>query len=210
MFQTGDIAACYGADFVSRLIRFGTCSLKRPVFGPSHVAIISRVTGDYLPPQDVYSINGPRRSPLRWVESTTLCPSACVIQKKVVTGVQAHHPEVRIEHYLNAGGFVELYRLNDLQSLDSGEETTLLHLLGGFIGEEYDIAGAVLSGTRVFKASRFFPGADLHSLFCSELLAAVLMKLGRMNKANPTRYNPASLIRELIDIGMYSRVEVFA
>lgn len=133
-----------------------------------------------------------------------------MIQKTVVAGVQTHHPETRINHDLDSGGYVELYRLNDLQSLDRDEETTLLQLLGGFIGEEYDLEGAVLSGTRVFKASRFFPGADLHSLFCSELIAAVLMKLGRMNKANPTRYNPASLIRELVEIGMYSRVEVFA
>ena len=42
-FQPGDLAACFGRDWVSRSISFGTASLwapKRLRIGPSHVAML--------------------------------------------------------------------------------------------------------------------------------------------------------------------------
>lgn len=74
-----------------------------------------------------------------------------------------------------------------------------------FIGKEvtYDLGGALLSGTRLFKRTRLLPSADLNELFCSELVAAVCMRLGRMNRSNPTRFNPACLLRELVRHGTF-------
>ena len=47
------------------------------------------------------------------------------------------------------------------------------------------------------------PQADLNELFCSELVAAVCMRLGRMNRSNPTKFNPACLLRELVRQGTF-------
>ena len=191
-FQPGDLAACFGRDWVSRTISIGTASLfspRRLRIGPSHVAIFCQHRGTQL-----------------WLESTTLCRHPCAILGYPVSGVQSHLPEDRIGDYINDGGRVDIYRLTAIDRL-SQTETTLLSriLLNHFLGRliAYDTGGALLSGTRLFKWSRLFPKADLNQLFCSELVAAVLMRLGRMNRANPTRYNPATLLRQLVRVGTY-------
>ncbi len=69
--------------------------------------------------------------------------------------------------------------------------------------EPYDLRGALLSGTRLFKWTAFMPYPDLESLFCSELCAAALMRLQRMPLSNPSLYNPASLVRELRRCGTF-------
>ncbi len=197
-WRPGDIAACYGADRTSRLISAGTASLMGPPdlrWPPSHVAIICHAAGGPL-----------------WVESTTLCPRACVIRGAYVSGVQAHNPSQRAEDYIRAGGRVELYRLTAINKLCVRESQLLSRLLlHHFVsrGIGYDLGGALLSGTRVFQLSRLFPAADLDRLFCSELIAAVLMRLGRLNHANPTRFHPGRLLRTLVRTGKYQRVARF-
>lgn len=197
-FQPGDIAACHGTDGASRLIRWGTVSLFPPAglrLGPSHVALLFPWRGEML-----------------WGESTTLCPSPCRIRGRIVSGAQAHDPAERIGQYLAAGGRVDLYRLVRFHRLSATESRLLTRILLDEViepGIGYDFGGAALSGTRVLQRSRFFPGADLESLFCSELVAATVMRLNRMNHANPTRYNPARLLRELVLTGKYQRVETF-
>lgn len=191
-FQPGDLAACFGRDWVSRSISFGTASLwapKRLRIGPSHVAMLCDHRG----------------APV-WIESTTLCPHPCVIQGVPTSGVQAHFPQDRIRDYIDDGGRVDVYRLSGIDRLSRTEAEMLSrilikHFIGRFV--RYDTGGALLSGTRLLKRTRFFPGANLDELFCSELVAAVLMRLGRMNRANPTRYNPACLLRELVREGTY-------
>jgi len=191
-FQSLDLLACYSPDWVGQLISYGTASVFAPQhlrIGPSHIAIICE-----------------HQSTPIWVESTTLCSHPCLILKRAVNGVQAHVPEMRIQDYVQAGGHVDLYRLSDIDQL-SVDESKLLNtiLIRHFIFREitYDLGGALLSGTRLFKRTRLFPGADLNELFCSELVAAVLMRLGRMNRSNPTRYNPACLLRELVREGTF-------
>lgn len=191
-FQSLDLLACYGSSWTGRMISFGTASLLAPQrlrLGPSHIAIICRHHG----------------SPV-WVESTTLSPHPCVILNRPVNGVQAHLPELRIQDYTQAGGHVDLYRLSPIDHLGD-EESKLLSriLIQHFIGKEvtYDMGGALLSGTRLFKRTRLLPSADMNELFCSELVAAVLMRLNRMNRDNPTRYNPACLLRQLVREGTF-------
>jgi len=194
MLQPGDIAACYGTDFVSRLIRFGTGSLRRPMIGPSHVAMIGRVGTPGL----------------AWFESTSMCPTPCLVRHEHVEGVQVQIPAERIRHYLASGGRVEIYRPVEFRKFTPEESKVLTSIvLRDFLGCPYDFGGAMLAGTRAFKCSALFPGADLHSLFCSEMLAAILMRFNRLNHANPTRYSPASLIRELLQTGVYRLVHTF-
>lgn len=195
--EPGDIAACYSPDWIGRVISLGTVSPLAPRglrWGPSHVAVLCEYHGERL-----------------WVESTALCPSPCLIRRKPVRGAQAHRPQRRIADYLRAGGRVDIYRLTPVNRL-TPEESRLLTtiLLDHFVrpGLSYDVPGALLSGTRLLQYSRLFPGADLEQLFCSELIAAVMMRLHRMNHANPTRYNPARLLRQLVRTGKYRRVRI--
>jgi hypothetical protein len=192
--KPGDIAACYGRDPVSRCIRWMTASPLAPAglrLGPSHVAVITRHQGELL-----------------WLESTTLSGRPCRIQQRPITGVQAHTPAERINDCLAAGGAVALYRLVEIESLSKLEATLLSRILiDHFLlgSTHYDLSGALLSGTRVFQWTRLFPRADLQQLFCSELVAAVLMRLGRLPRGNPTRYNPARLLRTLVRHGTVRR-----
>lgn len=194
-FQPGDLVACYGRDLPSRFITgitaspFGQRGLR---FGPSHIAILAKHCE-----RDV------------WIESTTLCRHPCEVQRKPVAGVQAHVPFDRIADYTSTGGSVVLYRLVGLNKLSQSESALLTsivlrHLLGR--ARPYDLRGALLSGTRVL---RYLPGAKLEELFCSELVAALLMRLGRMNHSNPARYHPARLLRELVRHGIYRSVHTF-
>jgi hypothetical protein len=124
-----------------------------------------------------------------------------------VDGVQAHLPEDRIADYLDPGGQVELYRLTALNRLTREDSERLQSLL---IQElllnhvAYNLSGALLSGTRFLQLTRLLPAPSLRQLFCSELIAAVLMRLGLMNRSNPMRFNPARLLRELVHTGTYS------
>ncbi len=191
-FHTLDLLACYSPSWTGRVISYGTASLLAPRrlrIGPSHIAVICQYHG----------------SPV-WVESTTLSRHPCAILGRPVKGVQAHLPELRIQDYVNEGGHVDLYRLSPIDRLVDEESDLLSRILvKHFIGKEvtYDMGGALLSGTRLFKRTRLLPHADLNELFCSELVAAVLMRLNRMNRDNPTRYNPADLLRQLVREGTF-------
>jgi hypothetical protein len=190
----GDLFACYGRDFVSRAVSLATFFPWAPPglrVGPSHVAIVAEHGGELL-----------------WIESTTLAHRPCCIQRLTVAGVQAHSPADRVNDYLAEGGAVELFRLVEIESLARTEAALLSHILvDHFLRASlpYDLRGALLSGTRVFQWSRLFPGADLQQLFCSELVAAVYMRLGRLPRGNPTRYNPARLLRAIVRHGTIRR-----
>lgn len=189
-FETLDIAACYGTDITSRTISWLTCAPSAPRrlrLGPSHVAIICRF----------------HEQPV-WVESTTLCRHTCLVHGERIIGCQAHEPELRIHDYVSTGGYVDLYRLSAVDRLSQAESQLLTRILiRHFVGRNvsYDRGGAMLSGTRLFKHTRFLPGADLNQLFCSELAAKVLMRLGRMNRDNPTKFSPGALLRQLVREG---------
>jgi hypothetical protein len=196
-FETGDVVACYGTGLVCRTISTLTTSVlaKRGVrIGPSHVAIIIEVDGSQF-----------------WAESTTLSPRECLISRKLVSGVQVHHPEDRVRDYVYRGGRVVVFRPSPIDKFTELENVRQTYLVRWFIkhATTYDTIGALISGTRVFKRTRLVPflakwlDVDLDSLFCSEMIAAILQRLGKMNLNNPTKYSPASLLRELVDQGTY-------
>lgn len=195
-FRPGDLAACYGTDWTARTISWGTASLLAPRrlrLGPSHIAILCHYQGDLV-----------------WVESTTLCASPCLIRGEPVAGVQVHRPRDRIDDYVQNHGRVDIYRLTPINGLSIAESQLLTTILIDHLVRNetrYDLQGALLSGTRVFQLSRLFPGANLEQLFCSELVAAVVMRLNRLNHSNPTRFNPARLLRQLVVSGKYVHLQ---
>ena len=124
-----------------------------------------------------------------------------------VEGAQSHRPRDRIREYVQSDGKVDIYRLTPINRLSNLESELLSAILiDHFVkaGKLYDMRGALLSGTRTFQLSRLFPGANLEELFCSEMVAAVAMRLNRMNHSNPTRFNPARLLRQLVRSGKYA------
>jgi hypothetical protein len=197
--QPGDIFACWGTDWISRGISLETSLLswligpKRLRWSPSHVAIAS-------PRHD--------HRGCWWIESTHLCQRHCLEARRRVSGVQVHEVQSRIDDYVRRGGRVEQYRLTHIDRLDDTEIWRLEDVLMRHVGQEdrpaagYDTAGALFSGLRVLPllpVSR----ANLESVFCSELIAAVLQRLCRMNRANPARFNPGRLLRKLVRQGTY-------
>lgn len=197
-WKPGDVFACFGADRVSRIISAGTFRPFAPRglrLGPSHVAMCCNW----------------RNSPV-WVESTTFATSPCLVRGEVVAGCQAHPIGQRLADYLVAGGRVDLYRLVAIDRFTDEESARLADILvNGFVnrGIGYDYGGALISGTRVLKRLSLGRLAGLESVFCSELLAATLMRLCRLNRKNATRYNPGALVRRLVRDGTYRFVESF-
>lgn len=194
---SGDIIACYGTDAVSRMISLGTSSLLAPRgtrIAPSHVAIIADFDG----------------SPL-WCESTMLSERQCLLSHRLVRGVQVHPPEGRIRDYVDRGGRVVVFRLSPIDTLTAEEGAMITQMIRGFVSVQatYDTIGALISGTRIFKRTRIVPllshwlRIDLDALFCSEMIAAILQRIGRMNRDNPTKFSPASLVRTVVNQGTY-------
>lgn len=195
MFQAGDILACHGRDVVSRGIRLATTWPLDPwsVFSPpSHVAICCRWHNEVIA-----------------VESTSFPRRACLIQRKQVQGVQAHSPHEVIGDYRHACGRVDVYRLVGIHRLTNREDHDFSRwLIDEFVkpGIRYDTAGAILSAERISRLVHRMPNADLNQLFCSELIAAVLMRVGLMNQDNAALYSPGRLLRELLRLGKYKLI----
>lgn len=200
--EPGDVLACFGGDRVSRAISALTAwpfAPSRLRIGPSHVAIVAETPAGTSPD-------------LLWCESTTLCPHPCAVTGIARNGVQAHWPRDRVGDYHRSGGHVDVYRLTAIDALNDSESRRLSSILiDQFIRpqRDYDVAGALISGTPVVRLldglllRRF---RSLHDVFCSELVAAALMRLCRLNRANPTRYSPAKLLRQIVNQGTYRYV----
>lgn len=204
VIEPGDIFACYGSDFVSRFISLETSAftwLTAPrglKVSPSHVAIACpRFT--------------PHSDRCFWFESTTLTNRRCLEAGRKVSGVQCHPIGARMKDYLR-GGRVDVYRLTPINAL-SGHAVNDMRadLISWFIREavSYDAAAAVFSGATLIRSIDKLTGwmtPRMESVFCSQLIAAELMSLCRMNRDNPQRYNPGRLLRTVVQQGTYSRV----
>jgi len=202
--RPADVFACWGADWMSKGISLETSLtswLTAPAglkWSPSHVAIACT---RYAPDHDrTY-----------WFESTSMARRLCLEAGRVVHGVQVHTIEDRIADYLRPGGRVVQYRLTDIDALDALEQANLRRILYSWVGDEtkpaasYDTTGAAFSGLRVLP---YLPcsRADIESLFCSELVAAVLQRCCLMNRSNPARFNPGRLLRTLVRQGTYKHL----
>jgi hypothetical protein len=207
LIEPGDIFACFGSDPMSRFISLETSLLTWPIapaglrLSPSHVAIACpRFAPDH--------------SSCWWFESTTMSRRPCLESKTPVQGVQVHAVADRLRDYCQTG-HVDLYRLTPINRLAADEIRNMRSdLIQWFIEERigYDAAGAVFSGTRLIRSLDKLTGIlvpRMESVFCSQLIAAELMSLGRMNRDNPQRYNPGRLLRVLVQQGTYTRIRSF-
>lgn len=200
--QAGDVFACWGADTLSRAISLETFSPFGPRglrFGPSHVAI---ACPRWFPRDHLQCF---------WWESTTLAGEPCLEAGRVVSGCQVHAIPDRVRDYVIDGGRVSVYRLTRFDSLTDHDVRQLRGMLGETVGNpedptrdpvRYDTAGALCSGTRIVRRFTMWRN-QLEELFCSELLAAVLQRLGRLCRENPSSFTPAKLLRRLLTEGTY-------
>lgn len=184
-FEPGDIVAFYGSEWRSRVIELVTG-------GPSHVGIVCE--WPLADPSGGYETRN------LLIESTTMCQRPCVIAGRRIEGVQAQFPWDRINDY---GGQATIYRLADHWQLNDAERDDFSDLAGVWMGRPYDFRGALWSGTRILKFLPRMPYSDLGTLFCSELIAACLQRLGRLCVTNAGFFNPASLLRTLVKSGVY-------
>lgn len=182
-YRPGDILACYGTDWTSRVISGWT-------LGPSHVGIVAPIHPD-------------SRENLALFESTTLCKYPCLVTGEDWDGVQAHEISQRVRDYR---GRVKVWRLVDQWTLCDSEAALLSEILTKYwIGVPYDEGGAMLSGTSVWKWTSLMKSTASQT-FCSQLVAALLQRLGRMGHTNPAAYHPASLLRRLKWEGKYKNL----
>ena len=200
--QAGDVFACWGSDWTSRFISLETSSQLGPYamrFAPSHVAI---ACPRWFPKNHLECY---------WWESTSMTSRHCLEAGKTVSGCQVHRIPDRIADYVHAGGQVQVYRLTAFDALSEADVITLRALLGQCVGDSedierqpvtYDTAGALCSGTRIIRRITFWRN-QMDALFCSELLAAVLQRLGRMCRQNPSEFTPGQLLRKLLGEGTY-------
>lgn len=177
------------SDRTAAIIRLATARPLRivgPWFGPSHVGGI--IIDDGRP---------------RLIESTTLSQHPCLINGVCTSGAQAHVPEERIIEYLQAGGKVAVYRLANDRQLDEYQSERLRRTATKFVTAEvqYDLRGAILSGTRWLRW--FAPHADAHSLFCSEMWGRWLADLNCIDNGGSGWMSPYALLRRVLENGVY-------
>lgn len=165
----GDLLFFWGNDFQSRCISLAT-------WGPCHVGIITKYNDQLL-----------------LAESTANCTHPCVIQNKIVYGVQFHYVDQRISDY--SGGKVQIYHMVNECTLSEDKIVILNKILMSYVGVAYDMNSAVLSAAPFIK---MLPYPDESSLFCSALVARIYQILNRMNWSNPEIYSPAGLRRSLL------------
>ena len=181
-FQPGDILGFSECSLSGAAINLATWGC--PGWGLSHVGIVAMRPGT--------------TRQLLW-ESTSLCPLPCDIQARVVSGVQAHRLWARLRTF---AGRVWVYRLTT--PLTEAESTRLSLFVWTHLGVSYDFLGAFrLRVTPLGLLEQLLCPEELHSLFCSELLAAALRHIGRHGDHNASRWSPNRLCRHLVRAGIY-------
>ncbi|TWT51823.1 hypothetical protein KOR42_32960 [Thalassoglobus neptunius] len=197
-FKAGDIIAFWGGDLPGRAISLMTSSILPPwslSWAPSHVGLAMTA--------------GQNSSSARMlIESTNFSKHPCRLTNRLTKGLQAQGLSERVRDYETSGGSWRAFRLTWGNELDEVEVDYLRGICRAAIyrGVGYDWTGAGLSGTRLLQLTRLFPTPSAQTLFCSEFIAYALQSLCRMNRANPTRYNPGRLLRELVSTGVYEEI----
>ena len=174
--KPGDLVFFSGRGWVSSVIQLATYSL--PGVGFSHVGIIGRY-------HDL---------PVMY-ESTSFDRPPCAISGIEITGVQAHW----LDDVAYEPGKGRLYVCPLKRDLYPHEEERLCRLLEMYRGNiRYDMIGAVRSGGFFLRQllSLVHDESDA-TLFCSELVAAVLEETGIWSTPNWSKWNPNSLYRAL-------------
>lgn len=161
-------------------VAINCASLGLPLWDLSHIGIVARHPDHPWP---------------LLCESTSLYREPCVVQSKILDGVQWHKISERIRGYR---GLVWHYRLK--VPLDRYESADLAAFLVEMTGRGYDALGALGARDTLLAALvRLGRAEDLISLFCSELCAAAGRAMGRFpHVRNASGYSPNRLARKAV------------
>ncbi|MHC4703559.1 MAG: hypothetical protein ACYTFQ_23595 [Planctomycetota bacterium] len=183
--KPGDIIGFTGLGWECVAINILTYGLPR--LSIAHVGIMGEYEGELL-----------------LFESTTLSDVPCVIQGKLIDGVQAVRLPDRIKGYNERGGRIWHYPLH--RPLYDHESTRLNKFLAEQIGRPYDTTGAMNAGGLIWSTIKsWLHDADLSELFCSELSTAAHNYIGMMRTKNVSRWNPNNFIRYETAKGIVTR-----
>lgn len=161
-------------------VAINLCSLGIPFYHLSHVGIVARHPDHPWP---------------LLCESTNLYRKPCMVQDKLVDGVQWHKIGPRIRSYK---GLVYHYQVR--VPLTPGQQSMLSQFLKDMTGRSYDAFGALgARDTLLGWLARRGKVADLVSLFCSELVAAAGRKCGVYPQSiNASGFSPNRIIRKSV------------
>jgi hypothetical protein len=173
--KAGDIIGYSGNGWISTLVNVGTYGW--PHWSISHVGVLA---------------NAPDGRLLLF-ESTQLDGLPCEITGEVFLGTQAHQLDHVLKVYDGKAWQYPLYR-----SLYPNEDERLTEFLMETLHTPYDKMGAFRSaGVGLSWIESLFREQDLHTIFCSEMVAAAYSVVGLSATDNVSRWNPNRLIRHL-------------
>lgn len=193
-FRPGDSFAFLGRSLPSRLIARLSCP---PLYWPEFRAILRREP--HYRYCSHFGMCCDYHGKTWLVESTTLCETPCLYHEKRVSGVQAHYPSDRIEAY---DGYVWRFRPAEGWRLTNDERSALTRLIYHQLENHYDLLGALRSATD-------FPAVRREQVrFCSDLVAAAYMRVGRLGLTNSKGYTPSGLAKTLVNNGNFEIARV--
>jgi hypothetical protein len=190
----GDGIGFSGCDPASIAVNLATWGV--PFIGLSHFAIVSTHPHG-------------KRGLVLW-ESTTLCRQPCLVQHRVVSGVQCHRARARIAGYCGRVYHYPLSRCARIKLMqaelgDIPSKLTLNDWLLSLAGTGYDSIGAFRSrSTPLGWLERRLSTESKHSLFCSELVACAWKLCGLWSPPD-CRFNPNRLARLAYATGVIER-----
>lgn len=173
--KAGDVVGFSGRSWISAGINIATYGI--PFCGISHVGIMANASDGRL----------------LIFESTSLENLPCEISHENFTGTQAHLLDDILRVYDGKAYHYPLYR-----SLYPNEDERLTAFLMETIGIPYDAMGAFRSaGVGLSWIESFLHPSNLHTIFCSEWVAAAYAVTGLHATDNVSRWNPNRLCRNL-------------
>lgn len=173
-FNDGDVIGFSGVGLVSDGINLATYGIPR--WNISHVGIVCSYQGEQY----------------MFESTTTNGEDRCAILGVRVCGVQAH----RLNTIVSRPGKVWRYPL--ARPLYTAEQRRLRLSVVDCLGLPYDFLGAGRSGGALVRIlEKAFREEDMARVFCSELVAHCLTKVGLTYMLNASGQNPNSLVRRL-------------
>lgn len=192
-FQPGDVLGFSAGNCADALINLGTCGW--PGWSISHVAVVIAHPSD--------------GGPVLW-EAASNRPDPCILQHRLVKGVQVHRIGRRLVEFRVRGGRVWHYPL--ARPLSERESYLLTKEAEYWLGTPYDWWGAFCARTIGCGWLRhLLPNReDTGNLFCSEGIAVLLRKVGRFCTENASKWNPNWFCRWGTIIGAFEKPELIA
>lgn len=193
-YLPGDVLAFYGRGSAGRAISRLQC--LQSLDAPSHVGVVVPqlcVVG--RPELDLEPV---------MLHATSLHEGDCDYAQRPVKGVQLHRARAFVAAY---PGRVRRYRVNALRPLSQFDLQEFARVSESWLrrGVRYDRRGAALSVTTFLRGAA---GTGARELFCSELVALLLMCVCRYPIGASHAISPARLCRTLRGLAWFDGPEV--